>query len=111
MSIQENISLAQYTTFQIGGIARYFCIIDIESQVPEAVRFAQEKSLPILVIGGGSNMLISDEGFKGLVIKMEIRSILKKPVAGSSKVLVSCGAGEMWDTLVEYSVNEDLYGL
>jgi len=104
MSIQEHISLAQYTTFKIGGNARYFCSVDSEDELIEVVQFAQKKSVRILILGGGSNMLISDKGFEGLVIKMNIKGIT------SHGGHVSVGAGEMWDDLVAYGVNAGMYG-
>ena len=104
MSIQEHISLAQYTTFKIGGKARFFCSVHSEDELVEAVRFAQEKSLRILVIGGGSNMLISDKGFDGLVIRMNIKGIV------SSGEQLTIGAGEVWDDLVAYTVDAGIYG-
>ena len=78
MLIQENISLAEFTSFKIGGPARFFCRVSDEDELVEAVRFAQAKKLPLFVLGGGSNILISDKGFAGLVVKMEIKGIEEK---------------------------------
>lgn len=105
MKILENIPLAQYTTFKIGGPARFFCRVQSEDELMEAVTFAKENFLPIFVLGGGSNLLISDKGFSGLVIKVELK--------GVSYVddRVTAAAGEMWDSVVEDTVNRGLYGL
>ena len=119
MKFLENISLAEYTTFKIGGPARFFCIVKSEDELIEAVKFARSRKLvdapnssgandlPILILGGGSNMLVSDAGFNGLVIKMEYKGI----DILEDGVTVSACAGESWDSLVEYSVQKGLYGL
>ena len=72
MSVQllEHISLAPYTTFRIGGRARYFADVASQSDILEAVDFARSRSLPLFVLGGGSNLLVSDEGFPGLVLRI-----------------------------------------
>ncbi len=69
--IQENVPLAQYTTFGIGGSAEYFAEPKSAEEIIECCKWAKQKNLPILVLGGGSNVLISDKGFDGLVIKIE----------------------------------------
>ncbi len=110
MTISEHISLKEYTTFKIGGYARYFVVVTSEDELKEAVVYARDTDLPIFVLGGGSNVLISDEGFPGLVIKLEIKGITFKPVAGE-RVEVVVGAGENWDELVEQTVAQGLHGL
>jgi UDP-N-acetylmuramate dehydrogenase len=72
VSIQQNIPLAPYTTLRIGGPARYFAQVQTEAELLEAVTFARERSLPIFVLGGGSNLLVSDSGFPGLVLHIAI---------------------------------------
>ena len=105
MNIQENISLSQYTTFKIGGPAKFFCSVKNEKELLEALDFAKNKSLPIFVIGGGSNLLVSDEGYKGLVLKIEMYGI------AFSQNLVSASAGENWDNFVNETVERGYYGL
>ncbi len=108
--IRENVRLAPYTTFRIGGIARYFADIDHEDQLREAVQFAAQLELPVFVLGGGSNVLIADAGFSGLVIHIVNKGITfqkaKKDVA-----LVTAAAGEDWDQLVQQCVARNLAGL
>lgn len=70
-SIRENISLASYTTFKIGGPARYFFIAKTRGDIIKALEAAQKCSLPFFILGGGSNILVSDEGFNGLVVKIQ----------------------------------------
>lgn len=103
MNIQENITLAQYTTFKIGGPAKFFAVCKSEDDLVEIVNFAKGKKLPIFILGGGSNILISDKGYKGLVIKMEID--------GTDLSAVSAGAGIIWDDFVAETVANGLYGL
>lgn len=105
MIIKNDISLASYTTFKIGGNAKFFGIVKSEKDLAEAVEFAKNKNLPIFVIGGGSNLLISDNGYSGLVIKVEILGITFEDN------LVIANAGENWDHLVEQTIDNGLCGL
>ena len=75
MKIQEHISLKELTTMKIGGIARYFCRVENENDLREALAFARSKDIPFAILGGGSNVLIHDKGFKGLVIRVDIRGV------------------------------------
>lgn len=69
MLIKENVSLVKYTTFHIGGPAKYFFEAKNKGEIIRAVKWAREKKLPFFILGGGSNLLVSDKGYKGLVIK------------------------------------------
>ncbi|MDO8548130.1 MAG: UDP-N-acetylmuramate dehydrogenase [bacterium] len=109
MIIKENISLAPLTTFHIGGPARYFVAVKNLDELKESLAFAKAKKIRVLVLGGGSNVLIPDKGFDGLVIKIEIGGVeLQK---NSQKTLLIAGAGESWDVLVQKSVAENLWGI
>ena len=70
LNIQNNILLAPYTTFKIGGPARYFIFASSDEELKSAVEWAKNQNLPIFILAGGSNVLISDKGFDGLVIKL-----------------------------------------
>ena len=72
LRFQEFIPLAPYTTLRIGGPARFFCKVTTEAELLDAVTFARSKNLPLFVLGGGSNLLVSDAGFPGLVIHAAI---------------------------------------
>lgn len=110
MTIQENIPLAEYTTFRIGGKARYFAIVKNEDELLEAIGFSKKKKIPFFILGGGSNILVSDTGFPGIVIKMEI--VGKNYEEDGNNVKVTVGSGENWDELVRETVEErGLYGL
>ena len=66
---QKNIPLKNYTTFRIGGPAKYFFVAKTKENLIEAIKMAKKMKLPFFILGGGSNLLVSDEGFNGLVIK------------------------------------------
>ena len=109
MKIQERVSLKDFTTFRIGGTARFFCAVESLDDLMEAVILARKAHVPFFVLGGGSNVLISDDGFDGLVIKMEMKGIAfhrKK-----DRVEVVAAAGESWDTLVDETVKRGFFGL
>ncbi len=70
MQVQEHVSLSELTTFQIGGLARYFVEVRTDDEVREAFQWAREHAVPFCILSGGSNVLVADHGFEGLVIKM-----------------------------------------
>src|SRR6185503_1038889 len=100
--IRESVSLAPLTTLGVGGAARYFAEIRAENELPVALAFAQEQRLPVLLLGGGSNLVVADEGFDGLVIRIALRGIETR-VAGDT-TLASVAAGEEWDVFVAQCV-------
>ncbi|HEX7724828.1 MAG TPA: UDP-N-acetylmuramate dehydrogenase [Candidatus Paceibacterota bacterium] len=110
MKLEQNVPLADYTTFKIGGPARYFCIARSGAEVVEALSFAHKDNRRALVIGGGSNVLISDAGFSGVVIKNEIMGKALVPMGGGDYRLTA-GAGESWDEVVQMAVENDLHGI
>jgi UDP-N-acetylmuramate dehydrogenase len=105
LQVKENVPLAPLTTFGIGGPARFFVEAESEADVVAAFDLAAEKSLPVFVLGGGSNVLVSNAGFEGLVIRISLRGV---HLDGD---VVTAAAGEDWDALVEYCVNRDLAGV
>lgn len=70
MQFQKNVLLKNHTTFKIGGRARYFFVAKTKEDLISAITRAKEKKLPFFILGGGSNILVSDRGYKGLVIKI-----------------------------------------
>ncbi len=115
MKIKENILLAKYTTFKIGGGAKYFLVAKTKEDLIEGVKFARQKHLPFFVLGGGSNLLVSDEGFEGLIIKLHS---LDQPKIHISPLLRSSGlislkveAGIQLKKVVEFCVKNGLTGL
>ncbi len=110
MEIQEAVRLSDYTTFRLGGDARYFTVVHDIDELREAVAWSKDQGLAFFVLGGGSNMLIRDRGFDGLVIKMECIGVSFKEKANGI-VEVIAGAGENWDAFVGQTVMQGLYGL
>ncbi|HEX4154063.1 MAG TPA: UDP-N-acetylmuramate dehydrogenase [Acidobacteriaceae bacterium] len=110
MTIREKVSLAPYTTFGIGGPARYFAVAESEEDVAEAVAWAEQHRLPLFVLGGGSNLLVSDAGFDGLVLQIGIRGVEACGEACGQGCL-DVGAGEVWDEFVDRVVRDGLAGV
>ena len=109
MTLHRNVPLKSYTTFRIGGEAAYFTDVCSRSELGEAVSFAKKEKLPLFVLGGGSNLLVSDSGFPGLVVRMSFSGISFKERDGS--VEATAAAGESWDDFVSESVKRNLWGL
>jgi UDP-N-acetylmuramate dehydrogenase len=109
MTIQEHVPLAPLTTLQVGGQARYLVQAAGEDDVQEAVDFARAKTLPLFVLGGGSNLLIADSGWPGLVIRIAIGGITRQEDDGA--VLFEVGAGVDWDQFVAHAVAADCAGV
>jgi UDP-N-acetylmuramate dehydrogenase len=105
MEFRQQISLAPFTTFEIGGPARWFAEAATEADIEAAVGFAQQRGLRLFVLGGGSNLLVSDAGFDGLVLHIALRGVNHN---GST---LSAAAGEDWDALVALSVDAGLGGI
>jgi UDP-N-acetylmuramate dehydrogenase len=112
MQFLEEIPLAPYTTFQIGGPARWFAEAASEDDIATGIAFAAQHRLPLFVLGGGSNLLVSDAGFPGLVLRIALRGIESdQGRAGKGQAIVSAGAGEDWDGLVAYAVTAGYAGV
>ena len=111
MLLQENIPLAPLTTFKIGGLARYFVAAKDAGEVQEAVAWSQSHNLPLFVLGGGSNLLVADAGWPGLVLKIAIQGIERRPAEHNGKVLFDVGAGESWDKFVSEAVRARCAGI
>jgi UDP-N-acetylmuramate dehydrogenase len=109
MKILENISLAEYTTLRIGGRALFFVAVQNKVELQAALDFAREQKVPFFILGGGSNILVSDEGFEGLVIRLEMKGVSYEEKG--DEVLVTAMAGEVWDEIVAKTVDDGLWGL
>ncbi len=105
--IQQNIPLAPFTTFRIGGPAKFFCAVKNETELLEALDFAKEKKLKIFTLSGGSNILISDNGFDGLVIKINNEQANIK----LSEKNIDCWAGESLAGIVNFATENSLAGM
>jgi UDP-N-acetylmuramate dehydrogenase len=109
MEIRENEPLAPLTTFGVGGAARYLVRISSEDDAAAALSFSADRGLETLILGGGSNMLISDEGFPGLVILNRIGGCTVEKE--NEQVLVTVGAGEDWQDFTDMCVSKGWQGV
>jgi len=106
---QEQVPLAPLTTLGLGGHARWFARATRVEHVLAAHGWGPAHGLPLFVLGGGSNLVVSDDGFDGLVLQVAITGI--KAALRGEDMLVSAGAGEAWDGLVEFAVTRGLAGI
>ncbi len=109
MLMEENKPLAPFTTFGIGGPARWFAEAGSEDDITEAETWTREHGAPLFVLGGGSNLLISDAGFSGLVLRVALRGIAAADDA--EQKIYSVAAGEDWDGFVERAVQDKCAGI
>ncbi|HTW47621.1 MAG TPA: UDP-N-acetylmuramate dehydrogenase [Acidobacteriaceae bacterium] len=105
MQLEEQVPLAPWTTLGIGGPARWFAHVADESALAEGVRLARDRGLPLFVLGGGSNLLVSDEGFPGVVLHIAMQGIEQ---AGD---VFHAAAGEDWDPFVSLAIERGYGGL
>jgi UDP-N-acetylmuramate dehydrogenase len=105
----ENIPLAPHCTLGVGGVARYFIEARDHASILVAVEWARRRGLPLRVLGGGSNLVIADEGVDGLVLKLALRGISVRETAAG--VEVTAAAGESWDDLVRHTVERGWAGI
>lgn len=104
-NVRENIPLAPYTTFNIGGPAKYFYAAKTALEIKQAMQFAKELKLPYYVIGSGSNILVSDKGFDGLVIKLQNTDYKIQ----TEEIICECGV--LLGKIVNETVKNELIGL
>ena len=109
MIVEKNVSLKEYNTFDIAASARYLTAIDHEDLIPEALDHGTQNALPIFILGGGSNILFSQD-YDGLVIKNEI---LGKEIISEDPdhVWVKLGAGEVWHQVVVWAIEKGWGGI
>ncbi|MBS2016761.1 MAG: UDP-N-acetylmuramate dehydrogenase [Deltaproteobacteria bacterium] len=110
MRVSENASLRSLTTLRVGGAAKRLVVAERESEILETVAEADGRGEALLVLGGGSNLLVADEGFPGTVLQMATRGI-DTSSASADRVLVTACAGEPWDDFVTRMVGEGLSGV
>ncbi len=110
MDFQTNYPLSELTTFRIGGPASFYAHVANLNELKEALDFAQQKNLSVLVLGGGSNVLISDQGFVGLVIQINFKGI-EKVSEDKDSVMLKVAAGEIWDDVVAFAEKNNFWGI
>src|SRR5579864_8423437 len=111
MFLKENVPLAPLTTFRIGGPARYFIEAHTPAEVAEAASHAHSQNLPLFVLGGGSNLVVADSGWPGLVLKVAITGIERRPCETDGMSIFDVGAGESWDRFVSEAVRANCAGI
>jgi UDP-N-acetylmuramate dehydrogenase len=110
MNFLESVQLAAYSTMGLGGPAACLAAVASRSDVTEGVAWAKERNLPVMMIGGGSNIIFRDEGFAGLVLVNNIAGYEVQEIDESNTYL-TIGAGENWDSVVARSVEAGLTGI
>jgi UDP-N-acetylmuramate dehydrogenase len=110
MDIHTNIPLKNYTTMRLGGNARFMTEVRTPDEVQEICRSAATQNLPIFILGGGSNVIVKDEGYNGIVVRNRIPGfevVADEPGMTTIKI----GAGENWDSVVKRTVEMNLSGI
>lgn len=101
--LRPEATLAELTTFRVGGPARRLAVATTQAELVEEVGRADAAGEPLLIVGGGSNLLVADAGFPGTVLRVATRGIVVRG-SDASGVLVEVAAGEYWDAFVQHAV-------
>ena len=110
--VKKNISLSEFTSFKIGGRAKYFFIARTKEDLIKAVKAAKKLRTPFFILGGGNNLLVSDKGYKGLVVKIKNEKLKIKNKNKKSKIIrVEADAGVPLGRLVNFAFRNKLSGL
>lgn len=109
IDVRSNVSLREYTTFQIGGPAEYFIEVADVPELGRAVAWAKAEKVAVTMLGGGSNVFVADEGVRGLVIHNEITG--REVAEDGNEILLTVGAGEVFDEVVAFAVKNGWWGL
>jgi UDP-N-acetylmuramate dehydrogenase len=109
MQILEHVPLAPLTTLKVGGPARYFAEARTAADARQLLDWAGSRQVPLFVLGGGSNLVVADAGFSGLILRVAITGIEQRAEEG--KTVFEAGAGEDWDALVERAVQANCAGI
>lgn len=107
--LQENVPLGPKTTIGLGGDARWFFTAENVDDLARAHEWARERGIDVLLLGGGSNMVISDRGFPGLVVALQLRGV--DVISSNDVVRVRVAAGESWDDFVRLAVENGWAGI
>ncbi len=110
LSIKPNETLKPYTTFKVGGPARFFIPASSMGEVQSALEFVAGERLPLFTLGGGSNIVVSDRGFPGAVVHPAFRGI-RRVEEDEQSLTLEVNAGETWDDVVDYAVENGWWGI
>lgn len=110
MYILENVPLSSYSTMRLGGIAAYVTDVTSRQDLLDAIAWADERQLPVILIGEGSNIIWDDDGYPGLVMVNKIRGFTITGEYDESKY-ITVGGGENWDEFVAKTVEMNLTGI
>src|SRR5215472_7414015 len=100
--MEENKALAPFTTLGVGGPARWFLEAKAEEEIAEAAAWTRHEGVRLFVLGGGSNLVVADTGFNGLVVQVALRGVAVDEAGdGSGQRIYRAAAGENWDDLVQ----------
>ncbi len=108
--VQSKVTLAPYTTLKTGGVADYYVAVENLADLEKAVVFAEQTQLPFCVLGGGSNVLIADDGYRGVVLHMQCKGVTYTDIDANTVVL-TVAAGEVLDEVIADTVQKGLWGL
>lgn len=113
VELREHVPLAPLTSLRLGGPARWLAACRNVDELRDALRLAEERELPVLLLGGGSNVVLPDDGWPGLVVRVRVPGIAFEPLPGGPPdvVRVEAGAGVVWDVLVDAAVERGLSGV
>lgn len=109
LRIEKKVSLKGYTTLKVGGVAGYLVEVNAVEDLRQALNFAEQNSAPLLILGEGSNVLISDDGFKGLVIINKIKGVTYQEKGND--VFATFASGEILDEVIADTVSKNYWGL
>jgi len=110
LKIKENYNLKNLMTMKVGGPTKFFVEVNNIDEIKDALKFAQDRKLSILILAGGSNMVVNDRGYDGLVIFIKIKGfyIIKE---NNKNILIKVGAGEVWDEIVAKIIKKNWWGV
>jgi len=110
---RRNVHLAEFTSMKLGGLAEFFCEVRTRAELVACYDEAQKLSLPIHLLGGGSNLVISDQGLTGLTVLnlLNENKIRYEPDTKQNRTSVTVDAGENWDQFVDSTCKRGLYGV
>jgi UDP-N-acetylmuramate dehydrogenase len=109
LELRQYVPLAPRTTLGVGGSARYLLDARSENEIVEALTWANQRGVPVRVLGGGSNLVVADRGFDGLVLAIDLHGVTFSSPSGDA--VLTAFAGEPWDAVVESAVSRGLAGL